>query len=389
MKGKLLVIATILVVATLLLAGCNSASNYDGKTKIVYELEGGTYKNCTDSIVQYYDFEQDTENLIYSPQTLSRANVERAGYRFTGWFKTKTQNGDTVTYSDEWDFATDKVTTEGVTLYAGWRTIVTYTYNVCYVDEQGETKSLGTYNVAAGDEFNDGSNYASRRLGNYTPLVYKNKDGDQVGYYLDKEFNNPVGDYKHPGGETDCQINVYVKYIEGKYALVSTAKELTSSTGRNIYLLNDIDMDGKPFRVESYSKKIFEGNGHTIYNFTVPYRANKNDLSADINGTGSNSVYAFIFGKLDEATIQNVTFEGATLKIEGGMSTITDIYVAPFAKEVTNSTVNNVNVSLKYKVVRFPTEDFATKGNFVVFDNGYAIKTESTITNFNVTITKE
>lgn len=387
MKGKLLVIAIILVTATLLLAGCNSTSDYDGKTKIVYQLEGGTYKNCTDSIVQYYDFEQDTENLIYSPQTLSRANVERAGYRFTGWFKTKTQNGDTVTYSDEWDFATDKVTTQGVTLYAGWKTIVAHTYNVCYVDENGETKSLGTYNVSAGDQFSDFSNHASKRAGNYTPLVYK-QDGVQVGYYLDKDCTQSVVGYTHPGGETDCQINVYVKYIEGRFALVSTAKELTSSTSRNIYLLNDIDMEGKSFRVESFSR-IFEGNGHKVYNFTVPYGATKNDLSADINGTGSNSVYAFIFGKLDGATIQNVTFENATLTIKGGMSSITDIYVAPLAKEVANSTINNVNVSLKYKVESFPTDDFGTNGNFVKCNNGYAIETESTITNLNVTITED
>ncbi len=335
MKGKILVIAMLLAICVLAFAGCSGNSNYDGKTKIVYQLEGGLFKNCTGTIVQYYDFEENSQNLIRSPQTFSpNSNVERAGYRFTGWFKTKIQNGDEITYSDEWDFAKDKVTTEGITLYAGWEKNIAYTYNVCYV-ENGETKSLGVYKVDAGDEFKDTSNYAKKRTG-YTPLVYK-KDGVQVGYYLDEDCTRSVVDYKHPGGDTDCQINVYVKYIQGSYALVSTATELSKNSNRNIYLLNDIDLEGASFSIASYSK-VFEGNGHKIYNFTVPYNASKNDLI-------QNAVYASIFGVLDGATIKNVTFEDATLTIKGGVSLITDIYVAPFAREITNSTIEDVNVN--------------------------------------------
>lgn len=376
-----------LVSLVLAFAGCNDSSSYDGKTKIVYELEGGSYKNCTEPIVQYYDFEEDTQNFIYSPQTLSRAEVQREGFRFTGWFKTKTQDGDRVVYSDEWDFENNKVTTQGVTLYAGWKALLSYTYNVCYVDENDEVKSLGVYEVNENDEFDDISNLANNRPGNYTPFVYK-KDGVQVGYYKDKECTESIVGYKHPGGETDCQIDVYVKYIEGRYALVSTASQLRSSfLGRNIYLLNDIDLGGGAFRVASYSG-ILEGNGYKISNFTIPYLASKNDLRPDINGTGLNSVYASIFGELKNATVKNVTFENAKLTIDGGMSTITNIYVAPLSKDVNNSTVENVNVSMVYEVKKFPTDGFNENGTFVVYSKGYITKSESTENNLQVSVTE-
>lgn len=165
---------------------------------------------------------------------------------------------------------------------------------------------------------------------------------------------------------------------------------MTSSLGRNIYLLNDIDLGGRAFRIESYTNTL-EGNGHKICNFAIPYRASKNDLQPDINGTGSNSVYASIFGKLENATIKNVAFEGATLTVDGGMSTITNIYVAPLAKDIIKSTVENVSVSMEYTVIKFPTSTFDEDNAFVVYsgsDNGYIKASESTITNLLVSVTE-
>lgn len=373
------------VTATLAFAGCNDSSDYDGKTKIVYELEGGTYKNCTSAIVQYYDFEEDTQNLIYSPQTLSRTDVKKDGFRFTGWFKSKTQVGDNTVYSDEWDFENDKVTTEGVTLYAGWKTLVTYTYNLCYVDENDEVKSLGVYEVNEGDEFEDFSDLAEKRTGNYTPLVYV-KDGVQVGYYKDKECTQTIAGYKHPGGEADLQIDVYVKYIEGRYALVSTASQLQSSLSRNVYLLNDIDFGGKSFRVDNFTKTL-EGNGYKIFNFTIPYMASKSDLQPDINDAGATSVYASIFGTLTNATIKNVSFEGATLTIDGGTSTITDIYIAPLATKLSGCTIEKVGVSMTYKVVQTPSA-FSKEDDLIPLYDGYAKQSESTITDLKISVTE-
>lgn len=386
MKQKVFVAVLIIVALTALLVGCNSSTNHDGKTKIVYELEGGSYMNCEFPIVQYYDFEEGSSNLIYSPQTLSRKDVERAGYSFTGWYRTKTQSGDSVTYSDEWNFDTDKVTTEGITLYAGWETLVKFTYRVCYVDTDGNVGELGSYTVKAGDEFNDRKDFASKRKGDYTAYVFKENGVQNVGYYLDKDMTQPVAGYKHPGGDVDTAIDVYVKYLDGKWEIVRTASELTLAKSKNIYLDADIDMGGKSLTFGMYSKR-FEGNNHTISNFTLPYNASKADLKADIFGNGNTSVYVSLFDKLDGATVKNVNFSNVKVAINEGMSTITNIYLAPFAVNVTGSTVENVSVSVEYTVVKFPSETFDS-GDFTIFgETGYAKQENSTIASLTVNVT--
>ncbi len=385
MKQKVFVVVLIIVALATLFVGCNSSKDLDGMTKIVYELEGGIYMNCELPIEQYYDFEEGSSNLIYSPETLSRKSVERAGYEFTGWYRTKTQNGDSVTYSDKWDFETDKVTTEGITLYAGWEPVIKFSYRVCYVDASGETVELGKYIVKAGDEFNDRKDYASKRSGDYTAYVFKNNGIQNEGYYLDKALTQPVAGYKHPGGDVDTCIDVYAKYIEGKWEIVRTANELATAKSKNIYLDADIDMGGKTLVFGTYSKN-FEGNGHTISNFTMPYNAGKNDLKEDIDGTGSKkSVYVTLFDKLDGATIKNVNFVGGKVTIKGGMTGIENIYLAPLATNIVNSTVDNVSIAIEYKVESYPTS--FDESNFTIFgESGYAKQENSTITALTATV---
>ena len=118
MKIKKFLLGALLVLMAVLCVGCSASKNYDGKTKVVFELEGGTYQNCVRPIVHYYDFEDGTQNLIVEPSVLSNAEITKSGYHIEGWYQTKTQEGDEVVYSDKWDFATDKVDENGITLYA-------------------------------------------------------------------------------------------------------------------------------------------------------------------------------------------------------------------------------------------------------------------------------
>ena len=51
------------------------------------------------------------------------------GYHIEGWYKTKVEHPDgTVEYQDKWDFDVDKMTLEGVTLFAKWEENKLYTY---------------------------------------------------------------------------------------------------------------------------------------------------------------------------------------------------------------------------------------------------------------------
>lgn len=371
MKRKVLVIALIMVALASLLVACNSSTNYDGMTKIVYELEGGSYMNCDLPVLQYYDFKAGSSNLIYDPTVLSQETVTREGYKFLGWYKTKTVNGNDVTYSDKWNFESDKVGTEGITLYAGWELKVKYSYNVCYVDDNGNKVVLGTYNVKAGEEFNDRTKYANRRSG-YTAYVHQNGTMLNGGYYLDSDFKTPVEGYKHPGGEESLAIDVYAKYIKGEYTIVRSASDLMSAKSSSIYLDADIDMGGKTLSFDVYTKRTFEGNGHTVSNFKLAY--NLSDTRPNFENGSQNAVYVCLFGEIVNSTIQNVNFTGVQLVIEGEYSKAQYVYLAPFCMTATGSTVKNVTFELSYEIVSLPQGDDTI---FELSKEGYRQKDEA------------
>ena len=81
---------------------------------------------------------------------------------------------------------------------------------------------MGTYklsdsDISAGAKFNDRRNYANLRKG-YTSL------GE---YYKDKECTQPWDyDYTHPGGDSDLDVPVYAKYLQGEYILVRNYRNL-------------------------------------------------------------------------------------------------------------------------------------------------------------------
>ena len=182
----------------------------------------------------------------------------RQDYNFTGWYTTPECNP-----SDKWDFNTP-FNTETLTLYAGWEKAIKFTYTVYYVDAEGADVSLGQYEVKTGDGFDDWRGFADTRSG-YTPM----------GYYSDKTFTTAWDkNFTHPGGDADVDIAVYVDYIEGEWALVNDFASLRDAikAGENVYLQSDIDCGAEvladPLLVSVYNG-IFEGNDHTVSNFTV------------------------------------------------------------------------------------------------------------------------
>jgi hypothetical protein len=68
-----------------------------------------------------------------------------------------------------WDFATDKMGKEGVTLYANWVKDVKHTYDICYLDESNKPVIVYSYSVSEGDKFKDLLSKANSRNG-YTAL---------------------------------------------------------------------------------------------------------------------------------------------------------------------------------------------------------------------------
>ena len=192
------------VCSILVLTGCdNSTRNFDDKVKVIYRLEGVIYQNCEDPVIQYDDFDEGTSNLIIDLSELSGQAIVRTGYTLEGWYTKKTGEGSNAIYEDKWDFENDKVTSDGITLYAKWKKNILYAYEVCYRDEtDGSVHSLGSYEVNEGDRFNDyyASYFGNKRYG-YTALAGLYTENDEP---WDESFT-------HPGGEVDTAVRVFLQ----------------------------------------------------------------------------------------------------------------------------------------------------------------------------------
>ena len=232
MKKIYLIFAIILVaVLTLTLSGCGRDEiSLDGLYVTTFELEGGVLETPTSSVSTKINFAYHPDTYVLDPCALNGYKLTRAGYDFTGWYTDKS-----CTPASKWDFGTllteGKLTDGTLTLYAGWKVSVQLTFNVCYVDEDGATVSLGKYDASTNTKFEDWRNYAKGRA-NHTP----------VGYYSDPECTILWDDsFRHPGGEEDLDVPVYVGYIKGVWTFVDSFSEFQSalSSGQNIYVVGE------------------------------------------------------------------------------------------------------------------------------------------------------
>lgn len=357
MKLRKVIVFGLLLFALVSLSSCRNEDKYSGKTEVIFELEGGTYQNCTAPVKYYYDLNEG--KFIVEPSNITDSKVERSGYELMGWYKTKKIDGTEVTYEDEWNFTEDEISEEGVTLYAYWKKVYKYTFNVCYYDENNELQTLGSYSVKANDKFSDYLNYANKRLG-YTPLGFYDEEG------------NEITDLTHPGGNQDLAINVFVKYIKGTYKIVKNASELKAAKNQNIYLMADIDMNGEALNFGDY-KSSFIGNGYTISNFIVNYTASRDSLVEDFTDSNKKSLCISLFGNTDGAHIENVTFKDAKVVVTTTLSTTFRIYVAPLSMSTKNSSFENVSFIGTYDYTRLPSNFNVEENLIFITDQAYYI----------------
>lgn len=345
-----------------------------GSGKAIFYLEGGICQNTHERVSYVYDFDgTKISTLIIDPNVLEedpKDQIIKNGYHIEGWYQTKTENPDgTVTYSDKWDFANDKMTIDGVTLYAKWEINRLYTYELYYYDQNNNEVLLDSYEVKEGEKFYD--------------LFMKNKEVE--GYtslgYLDSEGNEWDEDFMHPGGDSDLAIKIYLNLIEGDYTVVKTKRQFKTALtrGENIYLLNDIDFDGDDMCFDSYSGTIL-GNNHKVINFEVDYDTSRNGLQGsldDLKGT-SDHLYIALFFELKDAIIKDLTFENMLIDVNTNYSQIKYLIIAPLAIVANNVTLENVKLSGNITYTKTPNSE-----NEIVLDNFFYSKGEDVIVDAN------
>ena len=143
MKNKILILLALTIVLLVTVVGCKGADNsLEGKNIVTFELAGGTLKYSTSSTKTKINFAYYPGTYIIAPQDIYGYELSRSGYDFTGWY-----TSPDCLPSELWDFDTP-FNTETLTLYAGWKESISYTYTLYYTDESGEIY-LGTFDSRA------------------------------------------------------------------------------------------------------------------------------------------------------------------------------------------------------------------------------------------------
>lgn len=361
---KILVAIFIFATLALVLTACGPhEQSFDGMYIVTFEFNGGILNNGSTNIYRQIHHAYEPDSLVIdiahfknyqftkSEQVLDeqgnpvkddKGNDKYEYYDFVGWYTDSE-------LTDEWNFQTDRVSVEKLTLYAKWKTRIKYTYDLYYTDEGGQEQRLGSYQVDAGRKFGDTSKFAENGLTAARKTF--------VGFYSDKELTTPWNaDYTHPGGEQDTSIPVYVGWIDGVWALVSDFQSLQNAFGAmtaehdGIWLTADIDCGGAEFYVDSFDKTLRgdndDGANYKISNFVVEGQ------SISVRPRYS------IFGTLGAtASIHDVDFVSVSFVFDGmGLKTTPQIaalaQTVATSEEATTCTITNVNISGTYEYNR-------------------------------------
>lgn len=361
MTNKIRLIFSIILALTLtvVLLGCSrEGQNLEGKNIVTFELSGGTLELKTSSVDSKINFAYHPGTYILDPIEIPGYKMYRQGYNFTGWYKTPECNPQ-----DKWDFKTP-FNTETLTLYAGWEKAIKYTYTLYYV-EGGEATAIGSYDVKANDAFSDWRNIAKNRKG-YTP----------IGYYSDPEMTALWNaEFKHPGGETDTSIPVYVDYIDGEWALVDSFNALKTAinSGNNVYLTASIDCGGEVLNHSSVNayNGIFEGNGFTVSNFTTGQY-----------GSGIMPATSIFKNLGDKAEIRNVTFASVDYDLRSVGAVVHSVKASALAINAMAG-AKITNVSITGTLTANYTGDLSKINSFIFEDVTGVVVTNSTV-NINI-----
>ncbi len=420
--SKVLILLTVAIVCAIGLVACGDESAVDKLKKdgylitVTYDSNGGRLLLRDGvSITDMYNpnnYTADSNNKIHltlvepTDNTVrtdpAEIKISNAGYFLTGWYQTrelaKNADGEVLsedgralrldndgnyhyktlnegeldltvnpayTYDGKWDFSTDKLEYEmgsgkkEITLYAGW--VKNFSYNFYEVDENSNTKLVGTYSFiyedsASGDivvpNFKDsnGNDQASMNYYNFPKVDGKtfNSAYSDVActnaYTGEKISHLGTLDVATASSENAVQ-NVYLKYDNYVLYKIRTPEELTQNAKTNGYyeLQNDLDFTNKAwsgtFSQGSFTGKMFAKSG------TVKI--------SNVNYEESSLVeYGGLFGTIEKgAAIENVTFENITYSVKKGAKNSQKGYFGTFAgyldKDATLTNVSLENAKLR------------------------------------------
>ncbi|MBS6463796.1 MAG: InlB B-repeat-containing protein [Firmicutes bacterium] len=262
-----------------------------------------------------------------------------SGYVIAGWARGEKDDDGNVTFQtnasgevDYWDFDNDVVRDESFTLYAVW----IRRYSVVIYSPDGEVAA--TYYLPNNNDTS--AEITENNLTNVLPEL----DKEAKHTYLDEfyysedmtEDSRVTFPFTYEKGE-ERELSVYASWVEGNFKIVRTADDVNTAlrNGRGLYLLNDVDCEGREINILSAYGSEIDGNGYAIYNFRIS-RSQRGRLSE----------YIGLFERItDNAYIHDITFRDFTVT-EVNEGAPTDISVGIFAGSVSSGArFENVTVN--------------------------------------------
>ena len=257
-----------------------------------------------------------------------------------GWYLAQYDEAGNVSKDEDgfavqdrlWNFNSD-VVTQNVTLYAK---LAFKPHVRLWVDDEVKRDK----NFAVGEDVGEKA---------VSPTKPKKTGWTFCGYYSDVERENKLT-FPFTMGEDD--IDIYTKFIEGTWTIVSNADEFNTAftPSARIYLDDDIDFAGKTWKSGMEFSGVINGNNHTISNITFTlssvvggtqpyfglfgvlkassqiYDVEFKDVNVTVNTLDNKIIQAALFAYTleDGATLRNVTVSGTisegTVGVNGGIT---------------------------------------------------------------------
>lgn len=366
LKKKSIGALCLLLATMLLVTGCagnknpyqkNNAENY--RVSVRFDANGGLFDTNLSVITDSYNISDlpkngagEVEIPLIDPSDAIRGDIDnfdaqKSGYFLAGWYAKRTEVGEgEYTYSDKWDFSTDRLKVDAagdyssdepvLTLYAAWIPSFTVEY---YDYHTGEALGSTTFNPMISEGI--ALPKWSKSTGRVVMGDFPKRDGYSFGnVYLSQDSTEPVtGEMiKHcgivneeNGTGSNGTMKLYVEWMEGEWYHVYTANQFAklADTDCNLIICDDMD-----FSNVSWPRKLTNGT-----------------FTGNILGEGYslNNIDAEYVGKLfeeigDGACIENLTFNFAAGAEVSGQ----DAICSAVSK---NATLDRITISVDGNII--------------------------------------
>ncbi len=353
---KIILTILTLIVASSFLGACRDqaqAKKYDHLVTFNYNVGelGEGFEN------QYLGVKDGSIVAIRPGQLPDYKEASLKDHYIEGWYTAKLDDkGEPIVGTDgrvvldqKWDF--DKNTVSGnMTLYAN------FVQQALLV-------------IKGGDKDIEYSGNPGSKKDKPTPVLAPKKAGYTfLGYYVDENFTEEFAwPYTFEAGVT---MEVYARFMEGEWALVSTAKEFITALAakKNIFVMEDLNFTDQTWvKGITYGGEI-AGNGHKLTGITL-----------DIEASKSFKQNFGLFGTLSTtANLHDFTIEDAQITFTDGGFKSVEYKVAMFAWKMEDG-VKVTNVTVTGEIVKGQVDEDSA----IDFYKSCAIDEGATITNCN------